>query len=82
MRRFVAIDGPNHGIINCSPSPSNCYQLAMFGGFTPDSAICRLVPVPSVLTSPTLRRFSPRPRILGAEQPLGAAANSCPGALA
>jgi pimeloyl-ACP methyl ester carboxylesterase len=40
VRRFVAIDGPNHGIVNCSPSPLNFYQLPQFGGFTPDSAIC------------------------------------------
>src|SRR5262245_47761337 len=40
VRRFVAIDGPNHGIINCSPSPMNVYQLPALGGFTPDSAIC------------------------------------------
>jgi len=40
VRRFVAIDGPNHGIINCSPSPLNFYQLPAQGGFTPDSAIC------------------------------------------
>ena len=41
VRRFVAIDGPNHGIINCSPSPANYYQLTAFGGFTPDSAVCQ-----------------------------------------
>jgi pimeloyl-ACP methyl ester carboxylesterase len=41
VRRLVAIDGPNHGIINCSPSPLNYFQLAALGGFTPDSAICR-----------------------------------------
>jgi pimeloyl-ACP methyl ester carboxylesterase len=40
VRRFVAIDGPNHGIVNCSPSPANYYQLPVFGGFTPDSALC------------------------------------------
>jgi pimeloyl-ACP methyl ester carboxylesterase len=40
VRRFVAIDGPNHGIINCSPSPANFYQLAASGGFTPDSSLC------------------------------------------
>ena len=40
VRRFVAVDGPNHGIINCSPSPLNFYQLPAQGGFTPDSAIC------------------------------------------
>ena len=41
VRRFVAIDGPNHGIINCSPSPANYFQLPAFGGFTPDSAVCQ-----------------------------------------
>jgi len=41
VRRFVAIDGPNHGIINCSPSPLNFYQLLQFGGFTPDSPVCQ-----------------------------------------
>jgi pimeloyl-ACP methyl ester carboxylesterase len=40
VRRLVAIDGPNHGIINCSPSPLNFYQLPANGGFTPDSALC------------------------------------------
>lgn len=40
VRRLVAVDGPNHGIINCSPSPQNFYQLPANGGFTPDSAIC------------------------------------------
>jgi pimeloyl-ACP methyl ester carboxylesterase len=41
VRRLVAIDGPNHGIIDCSPSPLNYFQLPAFGGFTPDSAICQ-----------------------------------------
>ena len=41
VRRLVAIDGPNHGIVNCSPSPLNYFQLPASGGFTPDSAICR-----------------------------------------
>src|SRR5215472_1151978 len=41
VRRFVAVDGPNHGIINCSPSPQNYYQLPVNGGFTPDSAVCQ-----------------------------------------
>ena len=43
VRRFVSIDGTNHGIVNCSPSPLNYYALAAFGGFAPDSAICREV---------------------------------------
>src|SRR4051794_4604260 len=41
VRRFVAIDGPNHGIVNCSPDPLNYFQLPGFGGFTPDSAVCQ-----------------------------------------
>jgi pimeloyl-ACP methyl ester carboxylesterase len=41
VRRFVAIDGPNHGITDCSPSPANYWQLSVLGGFTPTSAICQ-----------------------------------------
>ena len=40
VRRFVAIDGPNQGIINCSPSPLNYFQAAAAGGFTPQSEVC------------------------------------------
>ena len=40
VRSLVAIDGPNHGIVDCSPSPANFYQLPASGGFVPDSAIC------------------------------------------
>jgi pimeloyl-ACP methyl ester carboxylesterase len=40
VRALVAIDGPNHGIIDCSPSPDNYFQLAANGGFTPNSAVC------------------------------------------
>jgi pimeloyl-ACP methyl ester carboxylesterase len=40
VRSLVAIDGPNHGIINCSPSPANYFQLPANGGFVPNSAIC------------------------------------------
>lgn len=39
VRRLVAVDGPNHGIINCSPNPMNFWQQV--GGFTPDSAVCQ-----------------------------------------
>jgi pimeloyl-ACP methyl ester carboxylesterase len=41
VRRFVAIDGPNQGIINCSPSPLNYFQAAAAGGFTPQSEVCQ-----------------------------------------
>jgi pimeloyl-ACP methyl ester carboxylesterase len=40
VRSLVAIDGPNHGIINCSPSPLNYWQLPNNGGFSPHSAVC------------------------------------------
>jgi pimeloyl-ACP methyl ester carboxylesterase len=41
VRHLVAIDGPNHGIVDCSPSPLNYFALPALGGFTPVSAICR-----------------------------------------
>ncbi|MCY7315604.1 MAG: hypothetical protein LH480_08270 [Rubrivivax sp.] len=41
VRRFVAIDGPHHGIINCSPDPANYFQAPAAGGFTPSSEVCR-----------------------------------------
>jgi pimeloyl-ACP methyl ester carboxylesterase len=41
VRRFVAIDGPNHGIINCSPNPANYFQLPSQGAFTPSSEVCQ-----------------------------------------
>jgi pimeloyl-ACP methyl ester carboxylesterase len=40
VRRFVAIDGPNHGIINCSPNAANYWQAPAAGGFTPTSEVC------------------------------------------
>jgi pimeloyl-ACP methyl ester carboxylesterase len=40
VRRLVAIDGPNHGIINCSPNTLNYWQAPALGGFTPNSEVC------------------------------------------
>jgi pimeloyl-ACP methyl ester carboxylesterase len=40
VRRFVAIDGPNGGIINCSPNSANYWQAPGSGGFTPSSEVC------------------------------------------
>ncbi len=40
VRALVTVAGPHHGIINCSPSPANYFQLPASGGFTPDSAVC------------------------------------------
>lgn len=55
VRRLVAIDGPNHGIINCSPSPLNYWQVPALGGFTPASAICQELGSPD---TPFLRRLN------------------------
>jgi pimeloyl-ACP methyl ester carboxylesterase len=55
VRRIVAIDGPNHGIINCSPSPLNYFQAPAFGGFTPDSALCKELGSPR---TPFLKRLN------------------------
>lgn len=57
VRRFVAIDGPNHGIINCSPSPLNYWQAPSLGGFTPSSAICQELGSPR---TPFLKRLNHR----------------------
>lgn len=57
VRRLVGVDGPNHGIINCSPSPRNYWQLYAVGAFTPDSAICREYGSPE---SPLLNRLNAR----------------------
>jgi pimeloyl-ACP methyl ester carboxylesterase len=55
VRRLVSIDGPHHGIINCSPSPQNYYQLPAFGGFTPSSELCQEVGSPN---TPFLKRLN------------------------
>jgi pimeloyl-ACP methyl ester carboxylesterase len=47
VRRLVAIDGPNHGIINCSPDPANYWQAPAAGGFTPASEVCQELGSPS-----------------------------------
>ena len=55
VRRMVGIDGANHGIINCSPSPLNYWQLPANGGFTPASAICQELGSPD---TPFLQRLN------------------------
>ena len=55
VRRFVAIDGPNHGIINCSPNPLNYWQDPSLGGFTPASAVCQELGSPN---TPFLKRLN------------------------
>jgi pimeloyl-ACP methyl ester carboxylesterase len=64
VRRFVAIEGPNGGMITCSPSPSNYWQLAFVGGFTPNSPVCQELGSPRTLflevLNKTSRRIDPR----------------------
>ena len=55
VRRLVAIDGPNHGIINCSPNPLNYFQAPAAGGFTPTSEVCKEFGSPD---TPFLRRLN------------------------
>jgi pimeloyl-ACP methyl ester carboxylesterase len=55
VRRFVAIDGPNHGIINCSPNPLNYFQAPAAGGFTPSSEVCKEFGSPD---TPFLKRLN------------------------
>ena len=40
VRHLVTIASPNHGIIDCSPSPLNYFALDVLGGFNPNSAVC------------------------------------------
>ena len=55
VRRLVAIDGPNHGIINCSPNPLNYWQAPALGGFTPTSEVCAELGSPN---TPFLKRLN------------------------
>ncbi|NDZ14627.1 hypothetical protein C7T35_34935 [Variovorax sp. WS11] len=57
VRRLVAIDGPNHGIINCSPDPANYFQAPAAGGFTPSSEVCQELGSPD---TPFLRLLNGR----------------------
>jgi hypothetical protein len=61
VRRLVAIDGPNHGIINCSPSPQNYWQAPAAGGFTPTSAVCEELGSPNTPFLQLLNRGSETP---------------------
>ncbi len=67
VRRFVAIDGPNHGIINCSPSPDNYWQLEFLGGFTPSSAVCQELGSPN---TPFLKRLNKSAENMGSTRVL------------
>jgi pimeloyl-ACP methyl ester carboxylesterase len=55
VRRLVSIDGPHHGIINCSADPGNFYQLPAYGAFTPNADLCQEVGSPN---TPFLQRLN------------------------
>lgn len=59
VRRLVSLDGPHHGIINCSPSAQNYYAPSL--GFTPSSPVCQEY---GAADTPFLRRLN-----TGAEAP-------------
>ena len=61
VRRLVAIDGPNHGIVDCSPSAGNYWQAPALGGFTPASAICQEYGSPETPFLARLNRGSETP---------------------
>jgi pimeloyl-ACP methyl ester carboxylesterase len=62
VRRFVAVDGPNGGIINCSPNPLNYFQLPALGGFTPAAEVCRELGSPDTPFLKRLNRGDDTPR--------------------
>jgi len=41
VRRFVAIEGPNRGMIICSAAADNPWAMGYAGGYTPTSAVCQ-----------------------------------------
>lgn len=60
VRRFVAIEGPNSGMITCSPSSTNYWQQAFVGGFTPTSPVCQELGSPNTLFLKVLNKSSNR----------------------
>lgn len=55
VRRLVAIDGPNHGIIDCSPSAGNYRWAPALGGLTPQRDL------PGVRLAPDAGPCPPQP---------------------
>lgn len=60
VRRFVAIDGPNDGMILCSAHPLNPWQLPAAGGFAPDSPLCEELGSPDTPFLKVLNRAGTR----------------------
>ena len=77
VRRFVAIDGPNSGMIICSANPQNPWQLGLLGGFTPTSPLCQELGSPNTQFLKVLNgartRIDPKTTLV-----IRNGANSCP----
>jgi hypothetical protein len=56
VRRFVAIEGPNHGMITCSAAADNPWAMPYKGGYTPDSPVCQELGSPNTLFLSRLNR--------------------------
>ena len=55
VRRFVAIEGPNHGMITCSADPNNPWQSPAAGAY-PGSPVCEELGSPDTLFLKRLNR--------------------------
>lgn len=49
VRRFVAIEGPNSGMIICSAAADNPWATPFKGGYTPESPVCQELGSPNTL---------------------------------
>jgi hypothetical protein len=56
VRRFVAIEGPNQGMIICSAAADNPWAMPFKGGYTPTSPVCQELGSPNTLFLSRLNR--------------------------
>ena len=56
VRRFVAIEGPNQGMIICSAAADNPWAMPFKGGYTPASPVCQELGSPKTLFLSRLNR--------------------------
>jgi len=56
VRRFVAIEGPNQGMIICSAAADNPWAMPYKGGYTPTSPVCQELGSPKTLFLSRLNR--------------------------
>ena len=60
VRRFVAIEGPNQGMIICSAAADNPWAMPFKGGYTPASPVCQELGSPKTLFLSRLNRTDRR----------------------